>query len=100
MILDPPRSPTPSSAFPGDHRPGVRRARHRPRGPLLRPRSRDRRRPRADRADETARRAEACTKSDLPFRVDLLDWHAVDARFRAIVTPDRIAMAAPVPADR
>ncbi|MBW4091742.1 MAG: nucleotidyltransferase domain-containing protein [Proteobacteria bacterium] len=46
-------------------------------------------------SDETARRAEACTESDLPFRVDLLDWYAVDARFRKIVAADVIALAAP-----
>ena len=51
-------------------------------------------------ADETARLAEACTESDLPFRVDLLDWHAVDARFREIVAADRINLAALAPADR
>ena len=45
--------------------------------------------------DETARLREAFTESDLPFRVDVLDWQDTDARFRALIEADRIALPAP-----
>ena len=45
--------------------------------------------------DETARLREAFTESDLPFRVDVLDWQAIDAGFRQAIAPDRIALAPP-----
>lgn len=45
--------------------------------------------------DEAARLREAFTESDLPFRVDLLDWRTVDSRFRQAVAADRIQLAVP-----
>ncbi len=48
--------------------------------------------------DETASLREAFTESDLPFRVDLLDWRSVEAGFRQAIAPDRITLAAPAPA--
>lgn len=50
--------------------------------------------------DEHARLAEAFEDSDLPFRVDLLDWASASAAFRATIAADRVALtpeaAAPV----
>ena len=48
--------------------------------------------------DETASLREAFTESDLPFRVDLLDWRSVDPGFRQAIAADRVALAPPVPA--
>ena len=48
--------------------------------------------------DETARLREAFTESDLPFRVDLLDWQTVEAGFRQTIAADRITLAPSVPA--
>ena len=42
--------------------------------------------------DETARLREAFTESDLPFRVDLLDWQTVDENFRRTIALDRITL--------
>ena len=42
--------------------------------------------------DEAARLREAFTESDLPFRVDLLDWQTADENFRRTIAPDRIAL--------
>lgn len=39
--------------------------------------------------DECAILAEAFGDSDLPFRVDILDWHAVDQRFRDVIAAQR-----------
>ena len=36
--------------------------------------------------DATARLKAAFEESDLPFRVDLLDWHAIPEHFRATIT--------------
>ncbi len=38
--------------------------------------------------DEIANLSEAFRNSDLPYRVDLVDWYTLDARFRQIITPD------------
>ena len=38
--------------------------------------------------DEIARLSEAFRESDLPYRVDLVDWHNLDARFRQAIAPD------------
>ena len=43
--------------------------------------------------DETARLAEAFSDSDLPYKVDVLDWHAIDARFRQIIAKERVPLA-------
>lgn len=38
--------------------------------------------------DEIANLSEAFRDSDLPYRVDLVDWYTLDARFRQTITPD------------
>ena len=43
--------------------------------------------------DETARLAEAFSDSDLPYRVDVVDWHAIDDRFRGVIAGERVALA-------
>ena len=48
--------------------------------------------------DETARLREAFTESDLPFRVDLLDWQTIDAGFRLTIAADRITLTMPATA--
>jgi predicted nucleotidyltransferase len=42
--------------------------------------------------DETARLAEAFSDSDLPYRVDLVDWHDIDDRWRQIIVAERVAL--------
>ena len=37
--------------------------------------------------DETATLAEAFSDSDLPYRVDIVDWRSVDAGFRNVCWP-------------
>ena len=44
--------------------------------------------------DEFACLAEAFCESDLPYRVDLVDWHSLDEGFRRIIAADRVAPAA------
>ena len=39
--------------------------------------------------DEIAGLAEAFTESDLPYRVDVIDWHGIDERFRQTITAER-----------
>jgi hypothetical protein len=39
-----------------------------------------------------ASRTEAFSDSDLPCRVDVLDWQDLDDRLRAIITAKRIAL--------
>jgi type I restriction enzyme S subunit len=39
--------------------------------------------------DETARLGEAFSDSDLPYKVDIVDWHAVDERFRQMIAAER-----------
>jgi len=39
--------------------------------------------------DEIAELAEAFTESDLPYRVDVIDWHGIDERFRQTITAER-----------
>jgi uncharacterized protein len=38
--------------------------------------------------DEIANLSEAFRDSDLPYRVDLVDWHNLDARFRQTIASD------------
>ncbi|HWD58979.1 MAG TPA: nucleotidyltransferase domain-containing protein [Stellaceae bacterium] len=40
--------------------------------------------------DETAAPAEAFEECDLPYRVDLVDWYAVDEGFRRVVAAERL----------
>jgi predicted nucleotidyltransferase len=41
--------------------------------------------------DDIARLAEAFSDSDLPYRVDLVDWHDIDDRWRQIIVAERVA---------
>jgi len=43
--------------------------------------------------DESARLAEAFSDSDLPYRVDVVDWHAIDNRFRQVIAGERVPLA-------
>ena len=42
--------------------------------------------------DETARLSEAFSESDLPYRVDLVDWHDTKDRWRQAIVADRVAL--------
>ena len=39
--------------------------------------------------DESAMLREAFEESDLPYRVDIVDWHAIDGRFRSLIEAER-----------
>jgi uncharacterized protein len=41
--------------------------------------------------DEIARLAEALSESDLPYRVDLVDWQGLDDGWRQAIASERIA---------
>ena len=43
--------------------------------------------------DETARLTEAFSDSDLPYRVDLVDWHDIDDRWRQTIAAERAALS-------
>jgi len=43
--------------------------------------------------DETARLAEALSDSDLPYRVDIVDWHSLDDGFRRVIAAERVPLA-------
>lgn len=43
--------------------------------------------------DEAAMLREAFEESDLPWRVDAVDWHAVGERFRKLIASDRVPLA-------
>lgn len=43
--------------------------------------------------DETAILRQAFSESDLPYRVDLVDWRAIDAGFRSLIAADRRRLA-------
>jgi predicted nucleotidyltransferase len=42
--------------------------------------------------DELAELTEAFSDSDLPYKVDLIDWHNIDARWRHTVLAERVAL--------
>ena len=42
--------------------------------------------------DETARLGEAFSESDLPYRVDLVDWHDINDRWRQTIMAERVAL--------
>jgi uncharacterized protein len=42
--------------------------------------------------DEMARLAEAFSESDLPYRVDLVDWRGIGDRFRQTIAADRLRL--------
>ena len=43
--------------------------------------------------DETASLADAFSESDLAYRVDVVDWRAIDDRFRQIIARNRVPLA-------
>ena len=42
--------------------------------------------------DEIARLSEAFSDSDLPYKVDLVDWHDIDDRWRQRIVTERAAL--------
>jgi predicted nucleotidyltransferase len=42
--------------------------------------------------DEMARLTEAFSDSDLPYRVDVVDWHGLDDRFRQLIAGERVPL--------
>jgi nucleotidyltransferase substrate binding protein (TIGR01987 family) len=46
--------------------------------------------------DEMAALTEAFSESDLPYKVDLVDWHGIDGRFQRIIARERVALTRPV----
>jgi type I restriction enzyme S subunit len=42
--------------------------------------------------DEIAGLAEAFSDSDLPYKVDLIDWHNIDDHWRQTITAGRVAL--------
>jgi predicted nucleotidyltransferase len=42
--------------------------------------------------DEIAGLAEAFSDSDLPYKVDLADWHNIEDRWRLTITAQRVAL--------
>jgi type I restriction enzyme S subunit len=43
--------------------------------------------------DEAAILREAFEESDLPYRVDIVDWHAIDDRFRRLIAEECVPFA-------
>ena len=46
--------------------------------------------------DEIAGLVEAFTDSDLPYKVDVVDWHAIDERFRQMIMAERRRLSDPL----
>jgi predicted nucleotidyltransferase len=42
--------------------------------------------------DEAALLREAFEESDLPYRVDIVDWHAIGDRFRSLIAEQRLEL--------
>jgi uncharacterized protein len=42
--------------------------------------------------DEAGMLRAAFEESDLPYRVDIVDWHAVDDRFRRLIAAERLPL--------
>jgi predicted nucleotidyltransferase len=42
--------------------------------------------------DETARLSEAFSESNLPYRVDLVDWHDINDHWRQAIVAERVAL--------
>jgi type I restriction enzyme S subunit len=42
--------------------------------------------------DERAILAEALSDSDLPYRIDIVDWHAIGERFRRHIAAERVPL--------
>jgi hypothetical protein len=49
--------------------------------------------------DEIARLTEAFRSSDLAYKVDLVDWHEIDDRWRQIIVAERVALTGTAPLD-
>lgn len=50
--------------------------------------------------DEMARLAELFSDSDLPYKVDVIDWRDIDDRWRRAIAAERVALVeAPCPDD-
>jgi predicted nucleotidyltransferase len=47
--------------------------------------------------DEIARLAEAFSDSDLPYKVDLVDWHDIDDRWRQTIAAERMPLTQAAP---
>ena len=47
--------------------------------------------------DQTAALREALCESDLPFRVDIVDWARTDAAFRKIIESDKVPLQSATP---
>jgi type I restriction enzyme S subunit len=47
--------------------------------------------------DEIARLAEAFSDSDLPYKVDLVDWHAIDERWLQTIAAERMLLTQAAP---
>ena len=47
--------------------------------------------------DEIAELAEAFMDSDLPYKVDLVDWHDIDDRWRQTIAGESVALTEAVP---
>jgi type I restriction enzyme S subunit len=43
--------------------------------------------------DETARLAEAFSDSDLPYKVDVVDWNDIEDRWRQTIVAQRVALS-------
>jgi predicted nucleotidyltransferase len=43
-------------------------------------------------SDEASMLREAFEECDLPYRVDIVDWHAIDERFRCLIEAERVAL--------
>jgi uncharacterized protein len=49
--------------------------------------------------DERAILTEAFGDSDLPYKVDVVDWDGIDDRFRQLIAAERVALAEPADRD-
>jgi type I restriction enzyme S subunit len=47
--------------------------------------------------DEIAALSEAFSDSDLPYKVDLVDWHEIDERWRHSIAAERVALGEVAP---
>lgn len=47
--------------------------------------------------DEFGKLVEVFSGSDLPYRIDLVDWQAIDDRFRKVIAGERVLLAEDAP---
>lgn len=50
--------------------------------------------------DETGLLREAFEESDLPYQVDVVDWHAIGDRFRRLIAGQRRSLMEPAPSNQ